>query len=417
MSELLNYVYEHPELAPYIKLFSIVIVSSSLFFLCRFGARKIAEWASANISVLWARPFLDPKFLTRVAWVIPILVIYNGIVSLTDLPLKLNEILQKVALVTFVIVMLRALTRLLSGVNLVYSSLEIAKNRPIKGFIQISLIILHLAALILIISILLDRSPWAFLSGLAAMSAIIMLVFRDTILSFVAGVQLTTNNLIRVGDWVEMPQFGADGDVIDIALNSVKIQNWDRTITVIPTHKFLEHSFKNWRGMSESGGRRIKRAIYIDMNSIRFLTDQEIENLSRFQLLQEYLANKRRELEEHNKKFLRDPNLIVNGRRLTNIGTFRAYVNNYLHTHPRIHTGMTRMVRQLAPGPQGLPLEVYAFTNTTKWIEYEGIQSDIFDHLLAILPEFGLRVFQDPTGHDFKSSGGAPLRRVSAEVG
>lgn len=416
MSDLLSLWNQHPELAPYLELSTILIIASSLFFVCRSIARRVAVWASATISVIWARPFLDPKFLTQVAWIIPISVIHAGIVSLNDLPPVLSLILQKVALVTLVIVTLRALTRLLSGVNDVYSKLEVAKNRPIKGFIQIILIVLHIAAAILVISILLDRSPWVFLSGLAAMSAIILLVFRDTILSFVAGVQLTTNNLIRVGDWVEIPQFGADGDVIDIALNSVRVQNWDRTITVIPTHKFLEHSFKNWRGMSESGGRRIKRAVYIDMSSIRFLTDQEIEDLGRFHLLQEYLQNKKRELEDYNQRFARNPDLIVNCRRLTNIGTFRAYLINYLQNHPRIHHEMTRMVRQLAPGPQGLPLEIYAFTNTTKWVEYEGIQSDIFDHLLAILPEFGLKVFQEPTGHDFKS-GGIPLRSVSAGAG
>ena len=232
------------------------------------------------------------------------------------------------------------------------------------------------------------------------MSAVLLLVFRDTILSLVASLQIASNDMIRVGDWVEMPQFNADGDVIDVALHTVKIQNWDKTITTNPTHKFIEDSFRNGRGMQDSGGRRIKRAMYIDLNSVKFLADEEIGHLAKYEFLQHYMAEKNQELADQNSKKSTETNVIPDRRRLTNIGTFRAYVLHYLKENGRIHKDMTLLVRQLAPGSQGLPLEIYCFTSDTRWAVYEDIQSDIFDHLIAILPEFGLRVFQEPSGGD-----------------
>jgi miniconductance mechanosensitive channel len=254
-----------------------------------------------------------------------------------------------------------------------------------------------------IITILSDRSPVVFLSGLGALTAVLMLVFRDTILSLVASVQIMSNDMIRIGDWVEMPQANADGDVIDIALHTVKIQNWDKTISAIPTHRFISESFKNWRGMSESGGRRIKRALYLDLNSVHFLGDAEIEHLSRHEFLRAYMREKRQALAAVNERTPSDPDVIPERRRLTNVGTFRAYVKHYLRNHPRVHQDLTLLVRQLAPGPKGLPLEIYCFTNDTAWASYEGIQADIFDHLIAILPEFGLRAYQEPAGRDFQA--------------
>src|SRR5690606_7343772 len=298
----------------------------------------------------------------------------------------------------------RAFSALLTAVNEIYTRYPRAKDRPIKGYLQVVSIVAHLVAAILIIATLLDRSPVVLFSGLGAMTAILMLVFRDSILSLVAGVQLTANDLVRVGDWIEMPQFGADGDVIDIALNSVSVQNWDKTVTVIPTHKFLEHSFKNWRGMFETGGRRIKRAIHVDMSTIRFLTDEEVEHFGRYALLQDYIAQKKKELEEYNRAQQVGDGVIANARRLPNIGTLRAYIIHYLRQHPHIHQDMTALVRQLAPTPEGLPLEIYVFTNDTRWAVYEGIQADIFDHILAMVPQFGLRVFQKPSGQDIVSA-------------
>jgi miniconductance mechanosensitive channel len=237
------------------------------------------------------------------------------------------------------------------------------------------------------------------------MTAVLLLVFKDTLLSLVASVQLSAQDLVRVGDWIEMPQFGADGDVVDVALHTVKIQNWDKTITTIPTHRLISDSFKNWRGMSASGGRRIKRPLYLDAASVHFLTAEEVDRCKRFLLLEEYLAGKETELTEYNRELAGvtalEREAAVNMRRLTNIGTFRAYAYRYLRQHPKIRQNMTLMVRHLSPGPQGIPIEVYCFTATTAWTEYEDIQADIFDHLMAIVPEFGLRLFQQPAGTEF----------------
>src|SRR5690606_28610850 len=241
------------------------------------------------------------------------------------------------------------------------------------------------------------------LTGLGAATAVLMLVFQDTLLSLVASVQISGDGRVRIGDWIEMPSQNADGDVIDIALHTVTVQNWDKTVTTIPTKKLISESFKNWRGMQEAGGRRIKRALYLDQSSVRFLEPEERQRLGRFVLLREYLAQKERELAEWNAGLGEDAQLPVNARRITNLGTFRAYVERYLRRHPGVHQDMTLLVRQLQPGADGIPLEIYCFTNDTRWAVYEGIQSDIFDHLLAILPEFGLRVFQQPGGADFRA--------------
>jgi miniconductance mechanosensitive channel len=230
-----------------------------------------------------------------------------------------------------------------------------------------------------------------------------MLIFRDTILSFVAGIQLVNNDLVRVGDWIEMPQFNADGDVVDISLIAVKVRNFDSTSTLIPTHKFLDNAFKNWRGMFESGGRRIMRSIYVDMTTIRFLTAAEIERFERFVLLRDYIRGKRDEIATWNAEHCPADatDISANARHLTNVGTFRAYISEYLRRHPDVHQERMFLIRQLEPTSKGLPLQVYIFLRETRWVYYEGIQSDIFDHMLAVAPEFGLRVFQEPSGYDF----------------
>ncbi|HEX9887701.1 MAG TPA: mechanosensitive ion channel domain-containing protein, partial [Longimicrobiales bacterium] len=278
-----------------------------------------------------------------------------------------------------------------------------------------------IAGILVALSFVMNRSPGIFLSGLGALTAVLMLVFRTTILSFVASLQIASNDMVRVGDWIEMPQFGADGDVVDIALHTVKVQNWDKTITTLPTHALVEHSFKNWRAMSESGGRRIKRALMLDMGSIRFLTPGDVERLERLELLADYLAAKREELATYRGMRPDKEGLEPTPRRLTNVGTFRAYVLAYLRAHPAIHQEMTLLVRQLAPTPSGLPLELYCFTNDVRWAVYEDVQADIFDHLLSMAPEFGLRVFQQPAGSDIagalgggpKSSPGSPEPRFA----
>lgn len=323
-----------------------------------------------------------------------------GLNTIPELGPQVREFTERLVAASLVIVATGILDSLLSTAHAVYLRMPASELRPIKSYVQLAKVFLYVIAGIFVIARLADESPWFFVSGLGAMMAIILLIFRDTLLSLVASIQLTNNDLIRVGDWIEMPQFDADGDVIDIALNAVKVVNWDKTITVIPTHKFLEHSFKNWRNMYGIG-RRIKRSIHINTSSIRFLTDEEIETFKRFVLLRDYITEKVAELEEFNARYGDDPSMIINQRRLTNIGTFRAYVTAYLRNHPMIHQDLTFLVRQLEPTAEGLPLQLYVFSKDTRWSVYEGVQADVFDHLMSIIPEFGLRAYQRPSGYDF----------------
>lgn len=376
----------------------LLSVSYALFYISKYYLLRLLKLLTKNSSTFWGQVFFAPNLLSQLSWILPVIVFHLGIKFIVGLPEGLAATLERLTLVSLIILAVQTVTIFLWKINEVYSTLEVAKNRPIKGIIQVAIILLYGSGSIVAIATIVNRSPLLFLSGLGAMTAVLLLVFRDTILSLVAGVQLTTNNLIRVGDWIEMPQFNADGDVIDIALHSVKVQNWDKTITVIPTHKFLENSFKNWRGMQEAGGRRVKRSIHIDISTIRFLSEEEIAKFRNFSLLRDYIDQKVVELRDYNAQF--DPTLQVNARRLTNVGTFRAYVTNYLKQHPRVNQEMTSLVRQLAPNEHGLPLEVYIFINDVRWANYEAAQADIFDHLLAIISEFGLRVHQSPTGHD-----------------
>lgn len=281
----------------------------------------------------------------------------------------------------------------------------LGKTLPVNGIAQALKIVVGVIFVISVVSLLLNRSPLLILSGLGAMTAVLMLIFQDSIRGFTAGIQLSIYNLLAVGDWVEIPKYNADGDVIEIGLTTVKIQNWDKTIASVPTYALISDSFKNWRGMSLSGGRRMKRSIFIDVTSIHFLSEEEIARLKRASLLGEYLESKSREVGEYNKNLGADLTSPVNGRHLTNVGTFRAYLAAYLKANPNVHKGLTQMVRQLAPTPEGLPLEIYAFTATTEWTSYENIQGDIFDHIFSVLPEFGLRAYQAPSGSDIRGFG------------
>lgn len=278
----------------------------------------------------------------------------------------------------------------------------ISNQLPLRGIFQGLKLVAAILIGIMIVSLLMGKSPLLLLSGLGAMTAVLMLVFKDPILGLVAGIQLSANDMLKIGDWLEMPKYGADGAVTDIGLTTVKVRNWDNTVTTIPTYALISDSYKNWRSMSESGGRRIKRSLNIDTGSVHFLSEEEQRRLQRNPLLHSYLNVKTQELSQHNQEIAVDLASPLNGRRLTNLGTLRAYLEAYLRAHPRIHQNMTLMVRQLAPTPEGLPLEIYAFTNTTIWAEYESIQADIFDHILAVIDEFGLRVHQTPTGNDLR---------------
>lgn len=345
----------------------------------------------------------EKRTLSRMAWrlsyLVPAIIVQMGIAGVPHLSDTAITLVRNVAAAFSIVTVAMAISSGLSLLNDVYQRREDAAQRPIKGYVQVGKIVVYCAAAVLVISALMDRSPIILLSGLGALAAVLMLVFQDTILSLVASIQITSNDMLRVGDWIEMPGQNADGDVIDIALHTVKVRNWDKTITTIPTSKLIKESFKNWRGMFETGARRIKRALLIDQTSVGFLDAEQTARLKRFALIAPYLADKQAEIESWNRE--QGASEAVNARRLTNLGTFRHYVDAYLRAHPRIADTQTTMVRQLAPTPTGLPLEVYCFTNTTAWTEYESIQADVFDHLLAILPEFGLRLFQEPAGHDF----------------
>ena len=351
-------------------------------------------------SVTWDDALVAHNVFGRLVQVLPALIVFVGVLFVPGLPDSLVQLLRNVAMGYMVLMLTLTLTAVLGAANTIYAALPVAKDRPLKGFVQLVQIVVWVFGGVMIIATVMDRSPLVLLSGFGAMTAILLLVFKDTILSLVASVQLTAQDMVRVGDWLEMPQFGADGDVVDVQLHTVKVQNWDKTITTIPTHRLITDSFKNWRGMSQSGARRIKRAIHIDVSSIRFQTQDEVDHFTRFALLKDHVGNKEQELADYNAGLSIEVDSEVNRRRLTNVGTFRAYAYNYLKNHPKIHKGMTLIVRQLSPGPEGLPLEIYCFTNTTEWAVYEDIQSDIFDHLLAIVPEFGLRLFQKPAGSD-----------------
>lgn len=340
-------------------------------------------------------PVVQIPAIPRLANVVPALVISRGIVLVPGLSETVTRVVHNLANVFIVFTVVLAISHVFDHINDVYERRPDARNKPIKGYLQVAKIVLFVLAALTAIAILSGVEPLHVLTGLGAASAVLMLVFQDTILSFAASLQISGDGRVRIGDWIEMPSQNADGDVIDIALHTVTVQNWDKTITTVPTKNLISHSFKNWRGMQESGGRRIKRSLFIDQGSVRFLGQEEVENLRRFMLLDGYLGEKERELTDWNAQLAeRGGAAEVNHRRVTNLGTFRIYIEQYLAKHPGINKGMTSMVRQLQPTEAGIPLELYCFTNDVRWVYYEAIQSDIFDHLLAILPEFGLRVFQ-----------------------
>ena len=372
------------------------LVTSSLLL------RALSRAVSATPSK-WDDALLANGFIKRLAHIAPALTVHYGISFVSGLPEGAVLLARSVANAYVALTLSLAFANLLNAIGDLYEKRnpERARARPIKGYLQLVKLITYLFTAILIVAVLFNQDPLLLLSGLGAMTAVLLLVFKDTILSLVASVQLSTQDMLRVGDWIEMPQLNADGFAIDISLHTVKVQNWDRTITTIPTWRLINESFKNWRVMYESG-RKIQRSLYLDQTSVRFLTDEECARLRRFALLDGYLGRKHTEIEAFNEKLSARGQDPINGRRVTNVGTFRAYVQAYIEAHEGIHTELFRLVRQRQPEPTGLPLEIYCYTAKTGWADYEGIQADIFDHLYAILPEFGLRVFQAPSGTDIR---------------
>ncbi|MBD3299692.1 MAG: mechanosensitive ion channel [candidate division Zixibacteria bacterium] len=332
----------------------------------------------------------------RLAHLAPALVIYYA----ADFFPPAAEFIQNVAMVYMMLAGALVVSALLNGFNDIYQTYPVSHQRPIKGYLQVVKIIVFIFVGVIAISTLMDRSPWLILSGMGAMTAVLLLIFKDSILGLVASMQLSMNDMVRIGDWIEMPKYGADGDVIDITLHTVRVQNFDKTITTIPAYALISDAFKNWRGMKESGGRRIKRAINIDMQTVRFCTSEELDRYEKIQVLTDYVKTRRKEVDEFNVLNKIDTSTPINGRRLTNIGTFRAYVRGYLRNHPKINPELTFLIRQLPPGEHGLPLEIYVFSNDQVWANYEAIQADIFDHILSVVPFFDLRVYQLPSGYD-----------------
>ena len=382
---------------PFVKYLIAIIFAYILFFITKKVVLKTIFKIFEKTSTTLDDVLINKNVFSKLPYLIPLVFLY----SLRDL-LPIFKIIDRLFLTLIAVIILISLNALINAVNDVYKKTRFHEKLNIKSYIQLTKLFINVVGVIIITAIIAGKSPVYFLSGLGALTAVLMLVFKDTILSLVSSIQITSNNLFKVGDWIEAPQFGADGNVIDIALHSVKVQNWDKTISVIPTNKLINSSFKNWKGMSDSGGRRIKRSIKINMKSIKFCSNEMIEKYKSIELIRNYINTKMENISVHNSEKNIDQNDLLNGRSLTNVGTFRAYIELYLKNHSKIHKEMTFLIRQLAPQSDGLPIEIYVFSSDTNWVSYESIQSDIFDHLLAILPEFELEIFQNISG-DFSS--------------
>ncbi|AOZ14316.1 MULTISPECIES: mechanosensitive ion channel family protein [Pseudomonas] len=394
---------DHPWLSALLGLIVLVSIALIAGHIARILILRVTKILARQPALHWINDLREHKVFHRLAQLTPSLMVQFGRNLVPDMSDNGRHFLGNLALAITIFVLTRVISALLDAMLDIYSRTNYAKTRPIKGYVQLTKMLLYVFSAIIIVATLIDRSPMLLLSGLGAMSAVILLVYKDTLLSFVASVQLTSNDLLRVGDWIEMPQVGADGDVIDITLHTVKVQNFDKTIVSIPTWRLMSESFKNWRGMQQSGGRRIKRSLFIDAAEIGFLTDEQEQRLEQVRLLRDYLTRKKAELKSWNEAQGNVAELSANRRRMTNIGTFRAYALAYLKSHAEIQPNMTCMVRQMQTTAQGVPLEVYCFTRTTVWDEYEQIQGDIFDYLLSVMPEFGLSVYQQPSGNDLRN--------------
>ncbi|MFK7851825.1 MAG: mechanosensitive ion channel family protein [Akkermansiaceae bacterium] len=376
--------------------------------MANFIAKRLIEWVVHPIirktAIKLDDLLIEKRVIIHFSHLVPAAVIHFYAPTLFDGHDRLLDIIGVAVNTYLILIVLLVIDGIINFARVVWELGPVGKRYPAKSFAQATKLVVNLIGLIFILSVLLGKSPIVLFSGLGAITAILLLIFKDAILGLVAGFQLSVNNMVTVGDWIEMPQRSADGDVIDVSLTTVKVQNWDKTITTIPTYSLISDSFKNWRGMSEAGGRRIKRSLHIDMQTIRFADDKLLERFKMIRLLRPYLDSKLDEIQEYNADVAEDLGELINGRRLTNLGTFRAYCLAYLRNHPKISKDMTLLVRQLSPGAQGLPIEIYVFTNDIAWGRYEDIQADLFDHFLSVLPEFGLSAYQSPSGADLEKA-------------
>lgn len=389
---------------PWLEMVLALIVLILFAALANFIAKRIIVRGIRHLITKFKSPnqsiFAQHSVTRRFANIVPAIVLMNGISTVPHLPEKVISLVQMGAQAFIFLTLALTVSEALNIFNLIYQRNPKSRNKPIKGYLQLVKLILFVVCGLMILGTFLKKDVFTLLAGFGAMAAVLMLVFQNTILSLVASVQIASYDMVRIGDWIEMPSLNADGDVIDMSLHTVTVQNFDKTFTTIPTNKLVTDTFRNWRGMSESGCRRIKRSLFLDQSSVHFMSDDEQQKLKDFLLLDQYLDAKKSEIEEFNNHLSNQSR--YNQRRLTNLGTFRAYVEFYLRQHQGIAQNQTILVRQMQPTSEGLPLEIYAFTNTIAWASYEAIQSDIFDHLIAIIPEFGLRIYQAPSGHDFQ---------------
>ena len=398
------------QLDQFIAFLGVLLVAYLADSICRKILLKVVSRLVKQTKATWDDIVFNHKVMVNVSRMVAPILIYIAIpIAFPEhADSDLLDFLRRLCLIYIIAVFLRFISALFTAVYQVYSEREQYRDKPLKGLLQTAQVILFFIGAIIIISILINQSPMVLLTGLGASAAILMLVFKDSIMGFVSGIQLSANNMLKVGDWITMPKYGADGTVIEVTLNTVKVRNFDNTITTIPPYLLISDSFQNWQGMQESGGRRVKRSINIDMTSVRFCTPEMLEKYRKIQLLANYVDETEKVVEEYNKEHDIDNSVLVNGRRQTNLGVFRAYLTNYLRSLPTVNQDMTCMVRQLQPTETGIPLELYFFSANKVWVAYEGIQADVFDHVLAIIPEFGLRVFQNPSGED--------LRRIGVKI-
>lgn len=414
INELQQWLQEGLNINPQISNIIVVILVFALVVILAY----LADYITKNVLVAsikrlvrksktqWDDALLNRRVIHRISHLAPALVVYFSVNLFLSEFQTINSIINEAINIYIILIVLVTLDALLSAFHDIYLTLDISKERPIKGYIQVVKIIMHSVGGILILSRLLGKDPTVILGSLGALAAVLILVFRDTILGFVSSIQLSANRMLKPGDWISMPSRNADGTVIDITVNTVKVRNWDKTISTIPTYALINESFQNWKGMQESKGRRIARAVYIDIKSITFCTDEMLERFKKFRLIKDYIVTKQKEIEEFNRNLGITDDDTVSRRRLTNVGVFRKYIQTYLEKHHKIHNDEPPyivMVRHLQPTERGLPIQIYCFSKEIQWKNYEQVQADIFDHILAVISEFNLRVFQNPSGDDFRA--------------
>jgi miniconductance mechanosensitive channel len=404
ISELLLNKGLSEDLSKYLSWGILIAVLTAICILTDLIMKKIIIKIINKIvrknNYIWGEIIYKRKLFPRMANMLPGIIVYSFAPVFGGY--SFSQIMQLISSTYILIIATLIINIFLDIIDDIYRTYPISLVRPIKGFLQVIKIIVDIIIGIWIVANMMGKSPLMLLGGVGAITAVISFVFKDSILGFIAGIQLTSNDMLRIGDWIEMPKYGADGDVIDITLNTVKIQNFDKTIITVPAYAMVSDSFKNWRGMQEYGGRRIKRSIYIDVNSISFCTPDMIKRFKNIEYLKDYIIDKENKISVYNKNHPGNDDLLANGRHLSNIGTFRVYIQKFIEDFPGLNKDMMLMVRQLPSGEYGLPLEIYAFTNDTDWGIYEKVQSDVFDHIFSVIGEFGLRIFQNPTGHDLK---------------